>query len=346
MHSLPRPFSFLLLFLLSALLQSCITEDVPDDTRKGNFEALWKTLDQRYCFFDQKRQEYGLDWQEVHERYAPMVSEQMNDRQLFEILAQVTYELRDGHVNLYASHDIARYGAWFDNYPANYADTLERVYLGKSGDFSVASGLQYKVLDDNIGYVRCASFQYAFGNGNLHSMLRLLALCDGLIIDVRNNGGGMLTAAEQLASIFTNEPYTAGYIAHKTGYGHQDFSRPQPIRISPFEGMRWQKPAAILTNRSTYSAANSFVMYLKGRPGISIIGDRTGGGGGMPFTSELPNGWTLRFSACPMFDPNMAAIESGITPDIKVDLTEEDLRRNRDTIIETARRHLKQQCRP
>ena len=342
--SLSSPLRSLLLWLaITPLFAACITEDVPDDTRRGNFEALWTSLDRRYCFFDYKNQEYGLDWNEVYQRYAPAINEKMTDRQLFEVLAKMTYELRDGHVNLYASHDVARYGAWFDDYPANYADTLERIYLGRSEEYETASGLKYKILDDNIGYIRCATFQYGFGDGNLHEILRKLALCDGLIIDVRNNGGGMLTAAEQLASIFTNETYTAGYVSHKTGFGHHDFSQPEALRIHPFVGFRWQKPAAILTNRSTFSAANAFVMYLKGRPRITIIGDRTGGGSGMPFTTELPNGWTLRFSACPMYDARMQQTEMGIDPDIQVDLSPEDLHRGKDTIIETARKKLREQ---
>ena len=340
--SLHRCLRGLLLLTLASLFSACVTEDLPENTRRGNFEALWKTLDQRYCFFEYKQEAYGLDWDEVYERYAPAFNERMTDRQLFEVLANITYELHDGHVNLYASHNSARYGAWFDDFPANFSDSLERIYLGRSEDYEVASGLKYKILNDNIGYVRCPSFQYGIGNGNLHEMLRSLAVCDGLIIDVRHNGGGLLTAAEKLASIFTNTEYTAGYIAHKTGPGHNDFSTPMSIRISPFEGLRWQKPAVILTNRKTYSAANAFVLFLKNRPNITIIGDKTGGGSGMPFTSELPNGWTLRFSACPMFDSEMKQTELGIDPDVKVDITAEDYARGIDTIIETARKKLKE----
>jgi len=49
---------------LSMQLSSCIDEDEYSDSPQGNFEALWKILDQRYCFFDYKGQEYGLDWNE------------------------------------------------------------------------------------------------------------------------------------------------------------------------------------------------------------------------------------------------------------------------------------------
>lgn len=333
-------------FLLSCALcalsfSSCVTQDVEDDTRRGNFEALWRTLDEHYCFFDYKREAYGLDWNAVRESYSRRISEAMTDRQLFEVLAEMTYELRDGHVNLYAPHDVARYGAWFDDFPANYSDSLERATLGKSQDYEVAASLKYRILEDNIGYVRCASFEYLFGDGNLHEVMRRLGGCNALIVDVRSNGGGLLTAAEKLASLFVNEETVGGYISHKTGAGHNDLSAPEPIRIEPFVGFRWQKPVAVLTNRRTFSAANSFVMYLKGLPHVTIVGDRTGGGTGMPFSSELPCGWSLRFSACPMYDREMQCTEMGIDPDLKVDITDEDYQRGVDTILEAARSALK-----
>lgn len=329
--------NFLLLIALLLLPTACITEDVPDNTPTGNFEALWKTLDEHYCFFDLKAEAYGLDWNEVRTRYAKQVSDNLGERQLFEVLGNMTKELRDGHVNLYASHDVVRYGAWFDDYPANYADTLERVYLGRTEDYAYSNGLKYRILDDNIGYIRCETFEYDFGDGNLHEIMRTLALCDGLIIDVRNNGGGQVTAAQTLASLFLNEKTLCGYMSHKTGTGHSDFSTPEAINIEPFVGLRWQKPACILTNRSTYSAANCFVMYLKGLSNITVVGDVTGGGSGMPLNSELPNGWSLRFSACPMYDRNGQLTEQGIAPDVKVDISSEDYARSVDTIIETAR---------
>jgi C-terminal processing protease CtpA/Prc len=80
---------------------------------------------------------------------------------------------------------------------------------------------------------------------------------------------------------------------------------------------------------------------MKQMPKAVIIGDKTGGGSGLPFSSELPNGWSVRFSASPMFDPNMNHIEFGIEPDIKINMTTEDMMKGKDTIIETAREYLK-----
>ena len=335
----------LLTMLVSVLVAtSCITEEVAPNTIRGNFDALWQTLDERYCFFDLKATEYGLDWNEVYARYQPKLAEQKTLWDYFNLLEDVVCELRDGHVNIISSLGTARYGEWFDNYPANYADTLERKYLGRTTDYVTTGGLKYRVLADSIAYVRCPSFDVSFGDGNLHVMMLTLAPCKGMILDIRSNGGGRLTSAEKLASVFIDEKTLGGYMAHKTGKGHNDFSQPEAIEIEPFGGRRWTKPLVVLTNRRTYSAANAFVMYVKGLPGVTIVGDKTGGGSGMPLTSELPCGWTLRFSACPMYDRQMALTEEGIAPDVKVDITSDDYRRDIDTIIETARRIILSAC--
>ena len=325
--------------IIPFLLTACVTEETVPDTAPGNFYALWKIVDEHYCFFNEKAEEYGLDWWEKFEEYRQDLTRDMNHEQLFEVCGNLLAELRDGHVNLYAAHDVARYWKWFEDYPANFSDSLQRRYLGT--DYRIASGMKYKILDDNIGYLYCASFDTEPGDGNLSEIFRYLAACDGLIVDVRNNSGGMLTAAEKLASCFTNEERTVGYISHKTGPGHESFSSPQPIKMKPAEGYRWQKQVAVLTNRSCYSAANSFVMYMKACPNVFTIGDRTGGGAGLPFLSELPNGWTVRFSACPMYNTQMECTETGIEPDVKVDITAEDYRKGDDTILETARKLLK-----
>lgn len=96
----------------------------------------------------------------------------------------------------------------------------------------------------------------------------------------------------------------------------------------------------MLTNRRSFSATNDFVNHMRCLPNVTTIGDKTGGGSGMPFTSELPNGWSVRFSASPHFDAEMNHIEFGIEPDIKADMLQEDEMRGKDTLIEIARKLL------
>lgn len=317
------------------LMTSCVSEDQFDNNPSGNLEALWKIIDQHYCFFDEKSAEFGLDWDEVHSRYATHIDPEMTDNQLFEVLGEMLSELRDGHVNLYSSWDVARNWSWHEDYPSNIADTLITKYLGTN--YLIATGMSYRILDDNIGYIRVASFENALGDGNLSDMLSYLLLCDGIIIDIRDNSGGLLTSAEKFAAHFTDETRLVGYMKHKTGRGHNDFSNFEEQHIKPSSGLRWHKPVAVLTNRQVYSAANEFVKYMRCMPNVVTVGDSTGGGAGMPFSDELPIGWSVRFSACPMYDAEKHSTEFGIAPNYAVSLQQTDVYRGIDTIIEAAR---------
>jgi len=332
-----KHFFYLGLFALLSvvLLNSCVKEDTYADNPQGNFEALWHIIDEHYCFLTIKQQEYGLDWNEVHARYQRQINAQMTEAQLFEVLGNMLAELRDGHVNLYSSFDVARNWSWHENYPANMYDTLITRYLGRN--FRMASGLRYCLLDDNVGYLRCATFNQALGEGNLDQIFSYFLPARGLIIDVRSNPGGLISSAEQLAARFTNEPLLVGYMQHKTSRRHDDFSALQEQWLKPSRGIRWQKPVVILTNRGVYSAANEFVKCMKCCPKVHVIGDKTGGGSGLPFSSELPNGWSIRFSACPVFDKDKRTTEFGIMPDTQIGLQLSDFLHGKDTLIEYAR---------
>ena len=323
---------------LLTLCTACVDEEQFDNTPQGNMEALWKIVDEHYCFLDYKQQTYGLDWQQVHEKYKVRVKGSLTQKQLFEVLCNMLSELRDGHVNLTAAHDLGRYWAWYENYPANLSDTLLRRYMG--ADYLIAAGLKYKILDDNIGYIRYESFNDAIGEGNLDEALMHMILCRGLIIDIRGNGGGMLTNAERLAARFCQEKTLVGYYQHKTGTGHSDFSGLEARYLEPSANIRWNKQAVVLTNRRVYSAANEFAVYMKTLPNVKLVGDHTGGGAGMPFSSSLPNGWSVRFSAVPMYDAQRQPAEFGIDPDYNIQQTDEDFAKGEDTLIEFARRLL------
>ena len=320
-------------YILLVLVSGCIREEQFDNSPKGNFEALWKIMDEGYCFFEYK----DIDWDAVYRKYEPMITEDMSQDGLFEVLGNMLGELKDGHVNLYSASDMSRYWSWHEDYPRNFDIlTIENRYLGNS--YRIAGGMKYTILSDNIGYVYYEDFSRAVGEGNLDEMLAYFAPCNGIIFDVRDNGGGTLTYAERIAARFTNEKVHTGYIMHKTGPGHNQFSQPKPVYVEPSNRIRWQKPVAVLTNRSAYSTTNEFANIMRYMPNAVLIGDRTGGGAGLPFTSELPNGWGVRFSASPHLDAEKNHIEFGIEPDIKIDLTSLTLH---DDIIEEARKTLK-----
>lgn len=323
-------FCFLLLSFTS-----CVEQATFDDTPQGNFEELWKIIDEQYCFLDYK----NIDWDAIHTKYKKRITADMTNEGLFEVLGDMLTELKDGHVNLYSANNVARYWKWYEDYPMNFSDSIQKNYLGK--DYRIAAGIKYKILKDNVGYIYYESFSDGIGSGNLDEVLSYMAICDGLIIDVRNNGGGTITNAAKLAERFTNEKVLTGYISHKTGTGHNNFSEPYPIYLEPSNSIRWQKKVVVLTNRRSFSATNDFVNSMRILPLVTVMGDKTGGGSGLPFTSELPNGWNVRFSSSPHFAADMSQIEWGINPDIKVDISPSDYSKGIDTIIERARTFLK-----
>lgn len=315
-------------------LQSCIKHpDAEPNTARGNFEALWKIVDTRYCYLAHK----GIDWNGVYARYSPHVDTISSKYTLFGLLSKMLAELKDGHVNLYSEFDRSRYWNWYTDYPPNfYSDLIySDSYLGHN--YRIAGPFRYKLIaNGRVGYVYYNSFSSNFSASNIKAIFELFAHCDGLILDVRNNGGGLITNSELLASYFFTAQTLIGYLNHKTGAGHTDFSEPIAIYTRPNESLRWERPVAVLTNRMSYSATNEFVCRMKHAPRSTIVGDITGGGGGMPLSSELPNGWMVRFSASPMYDAQMQHIEEGIAPDVKVEISTSDKENGKDTIIEKA----------
>ena len=318
-------------------LSGCIGEEKYANDPEGNFRQLWKIIDEQYCFLDYK----SIDWEAVGAEAQRKIVPQMDERQLFEILSEMLNQLKDGHVNLIAPFEQSGYNVT-SNSPRNFDETLigNNRYLGN--DFHHYSGMKYKILNDNIGYIYYESFQHTLDERSLSSILSYLSICNGLIFDVRQNGGGTPTNSARIASRFIEKRTLTGYIQHKTGRGHNDFSTPYAIYLEPSGDVRWKNGMVVLTNRHSYSATNDFVNHMKGLPNVTILGDTTGGGAGMPFTSELPNGWTIRFSASPHFDEQMNCTEWGIAPDQKVDMSSKDIDKGIDTIIEAARKLLHQ----
>lgn len=332
-----RYTSLFLLFLFIILLPACVDEPQYTDSPQGNFDACWKIINEKYCFFEYK----DIEWQEVYHKYSRRIGPDIRKDSLFTIITDMLCELKDGHVNLYTPFNVGRYWAWFEDYPRNFDEAVQRRYLGTK--YKIAGGIKYLMMPDSIGYIYYGSFSSPVGESNLDYILAYFHKSKGIIIDIRDNGGGALTQVNTIASRFTDQRLLSGYIQHKTGKGHNDFSDLYPMFLDPSSRIHYQGNVAILTNRSVFSAANNFVSIMKMLPQVTTFGDRTGGGSGLPFSSELPNGWSIRFSASPIYDADRQHTEFGIDPDVPVAMEIQDILRGYDTIIETARKTLLKQ---
>ncbi len=324
-------YIFCLMILVIACV-SCHKQEEFNNDPYGNFDALWTNVDQHYCFFKYK----NIDWNAIGQKYRAKLRPNMSSSALFDVCADMLKELRDGHTNLISSWDVSRYWIW-EQYPKNYDERIINEYY-LNFDYKQASGIKYAVLSNNFGYMYYGDFTNGIGEGNLDNILAYLASTDGLIIDVRDNGGGYLTNVETLVARFITERLHAGAISHKTGPGHDDFSEPYDYYFKPTESTRikYLKPVVVLTNRSSFSATNNFVSIMKSLSSVRIVGDTTGGGSGLPFTFDMPNGWLVRMSASEITDCNGVVTEFGVSPSpgCKIDMTEYEISIGKDAILE------------
>ena len=317
-----KAINIILVAVVTWLLTCCISQ--PDGkltTPAENFESLWTTLDERYCYFDEK----AIDWDSVYAVYKEKVGKIAadNERALFDTLSSMVNILRDGHVNLISPFDVSRYSAFYDAYPRNYNSSV--VYNNYLKERMTAGPFVYGIIDSDYGYMSYSSFSDGYSPLNMYYVLSYFFMenkCKGLIIDVRNNTGGSIENALYLASYFFPRDTVAVYLQHKTGKGHNDFSEPEPLMIDrkKHSASFVDVPVVVLTNRLCYSATNLFVCAMKQCKRCKVIGDKTGGGGGIPLGYELPNGWMIRFSSVKMTDTQHKSIEDGIEPDIKQDI--------------------------
>lgn len=326
--------------VLLALLSSCSTRDEFSSSPMENYDALWRTLDERYAYFDLKLPE-GTTWADLYAKHRSKIGPKIDNDSLFKVMTALMSELKDGHLNLITSFDYGRYWAWQEDYPRNYSEELLERYLGT--DYRIAGGLKYRMLThndhtkDSVGYIRYDSFMSGITSSNIDAALSRLRDCRALIVDIRHNGGGSLAHSDLLVKHFLKTPLVVGHTRYKTGRGHSDFSPLKEIRIDTLAvGVRWLRPVVLLTNRSVYSAANDFTLRMKHLPYVTVMGDKTGGGAGLPLSSELPNGWGVRYSSTQTLDAEGKHIEFGIEPHYYVSLTDEDRAGGRDTMIEAA----------
>lgn len=304
----------------------------------GIFEDIWDFTDRHYSFFEEK----NIDWAAKGDHYRQFLIEDMDAVSLFDVCAAMLYRLRDGHVNLISSFDRSRYWAWYLDSPENFDYPLiernyfkdRQRYIGPL-QFFVFEGMDEESPHDDIVYIYYGSFAQAISDANLDLVINSAQGRGGIIIDVRSNGGGSPENARKLASRFTDQRTLVGTNWVKNGPGHEDF-RQSDVYIKPHDGSLFHGPVVVLTNRKSYSATTYFAQYMKVLPNVTLVGDTTGGGGGMPAVRDLANGWRLRVSSTRFLDPEGVSIESGVVPDHVVYMTETGRMQGRDDILDKA----------
>ena len=302
------------------------------NTPTNCFNLMWQNIDEHYAYFDYKK----IDWNAVKNKYAPKVSDKISQDSLFKILSAMLYELKDGHVNLSTTTDRSRNWSWKDEHPDNFnSNFVLRNYFKK--DFKMTGALPNQWLSDSVGYVRYSSFGNAVSEADLDFVLNRFKDSKGIVIDIRDNGGGSLATIFKIMGRFVEKRTLVGYMNIKNGKNHNDFAKPVAFWVEPrAKRMPFTKPIVLLTNRGCYSATTHFAAFMSQLPNVTIVGDNTGGGGGIPISADLPNGWQYRFSATYQTTADGYNFELGMPPDIEMTTGAKDELEGKDAIIEKA----------
>ncbi len=324
-------FMLILLVFVSSCEQIIFTPAISSDA-ESTFDYLWDKVNEQYAFFDVKE----INWDNIYTQYSSSVYNDMPDDSLFFVMGSMLNELKDGHVNLSSEFNVSRFDITLLG-PKNIDYRfIKDNYLGT--DYYMTGPFAHDFIAGNqIGYIRYSSFMSGFSDDNILYMLDRYEQTQGLIIDMRQNGGGIISNVYQLLSHLTVSD-TVLYTSNiKSGPDHNDFSDLMSLYSSPYDSsLTYTKPIAVLIDRGSYSSTSMFSLATLSLDNIFLVGDTTGGGLGMPNGGQLPNGWTYRFSITRTLTNDGINYENGIPPDIYAILKPSDMALGYDTVIEAA----------
>lgn len=190
--------------------------------------------------------------------------------------------------------------------------------------------LDFKVLKDNIGLLVIPDFQTSVVTDMFDNIYDRLLQTDGLIIDIRGNGGGNSGYAEHIARHFSADSIKIGpwsspmYIPAFASWNNDTRSYDAPsVSIPPIEGKTpYLKPVVILIDRGTFSAAEDFSAMFKGMKRAVFVGEPSGGSTGNGVRVRLNR--FVYANICSKHDlapDGTEFVGTGIIPDISVEET-------------------------
>ncbi len=196
------------------------------------------------------------------------------------------------------------------------------------------SHITTEVLEDSIGYIAISDFEGGCADEFKEKYLELEEQgITRLIIDIRNNGGGIVDECIEIAEMITDKGSTLLITTDKQGKEEITKSNKDPII---------NMPIVLLTNEYSASASEILAGALKENGKATLVGMTTYGKGVIQELHQLSDGSGLKITTNEYFTPNRNAIhEIGITPDVEVDLSEEakqklQLTKEEDTQLQKA----------
>ncbi len=179
----------------------------------------------------------------------------------------------------------------------------------------VMQSVRSEVLDGNIGYIRISSFEEKTAE-DFKQQLRDMELkrVTGLVIDLRDNGGGLVDSSIDIADMLLDE----GVVTYtEDRKGNKDYYKSASDKT--------ELPYVVLVNGGTASASEILTGAIKDHKGGKIVGTTTYGKGIIQSVEQLSNGDAVKLTIMQYFSPDGNVIHKvGIKPDVEVEALAED----------------------
>ncbi len=180
-----------------------------------------------------------------------------------------------------------------------------------------------EILDGNIGYLQITRFSDDTAELASRAAIDFKSKnVKGVIVDVRNNGGGLLDSSVKVAGLWLDNK-----VVVEERQGGKTTSSLKTGNNPPLAGI----PTTMLINGGSASASEILAGALHDHGVAKLVGEKTFGKGSVQELIDLPNGGKLKVTVAHWFTPKGVNVnKEGIKPDIEVKLTAEDFNANRD----------------
>lgn len=320
------------------------------------FEKLWTKIDENYASFEIK----GIDWDEAYDKFKPKITTDLTQDQLIDTIELMMKPFNDGHVGVgklaffpmrwSKGFSVERESYFYQEFKNDSMRQLlfkatnttlirygfDSLPLGYNSDKNI---IDYSTSKD-IGYIHISHMEGIGIRETRKFMKEFLKKCQGfkaIIIDIRDNYGGLERIGDQIASVFLAEKKHVSNGYKRKRKSHDSFGKAKPyyckaVNKEPFTG-----EVIILTNDRTRSAAENFIMTLMDLPNVTIIGDRTEGILGEAKIGILPYGWIYGVNNYKTLTPEGVNYEDiGIHPDYLIQNKISDIKLKNDPLIDKA----------
>ena len=177
--------------------------------------------------------------------------------------------------------------------------------------------VEYSILDDNIAYIKISSFENSTTD-DFKKALSAVGSADALILDLRDNPGGLVDSAVDIADMFMD---SATLVYTEDRDGNREYKKTKA-------GKAWNKNFVVLVNENSASASEIFAAGIQDNDVAMLVGTTTFGKGIIQELEQFKDGDALKLTKWQYFTPSGRQIhKAGVRPEIIVDDPEEQLTR-------------------